>query len=181
MAAGVTAGPHPALNNKNVDINDSYIPPPIGREQDKRWIAAEPDWQPPLPSSEAPTSSNPAHSPATNSSSSAHLSSSQPQPQPKDGRNSNNNGSNNGSGSGRGEYRGGVKTTPVRKIDAGAFRMEVWVEEGRGKFAAAVEDAHDDDYENENVNTANAAGDRNADANSGDYGIADDDDDSEIG
>lgn len=29
---------------------------------------------------------------------------------------------------------GGVKTTPVRSLEAGAFVMEVWVEEGRGKF-----------------------------------------------
>lgn len=29
---------------------------------------------------------------------------------------------------------GGVKTTPVRRLEAGAFVMEVWVEEGRGKF-----------------------------------------------
>ena len=180
MAAGasIEAGADPALINRNIDNNGSYIPPPIGREEDKRWIVAEPGWQPPLPTSNPPTSSNPGHLSGTNSSSSLHLSSSQPQPQPNDGRNTS-NGSSSDSNS-RGEHRGGVKTTPVRKIDAGAFRMEVWVEEGRGKFAARVEDAHDDDREIENVDTANAAGDRNANANSGDYGIAADDDDSDI-
>lgn len=40
----------------------------------------------------------------------------------------------------RGKDRGGVKTTPVRKVEAGAFVMEVWVEEGRGKFQASVEE-----------------------------------------
>ena len=40
----------------------------------------------------------------------------------------------------RGRDRGGVKTTPIRKLEAGAFVMEVWVEEGRGKFQARVED-----------------------------------------
>lgn len=29
---------------------------------------------------------------------------------------------------------GGAKTTPVRALEAGAFAMEVWIEEGRGKF-----------------------------------------------
>lgn len=28
---------------------------------------------------------------------------------------------------------GGVRTTPVRAVEAGAFKMEVWVEEGSGK------------------------------------------------
>ncbi|KAL6719316.1 hypothetical protein ACLMJK_003555 [Lecanora helva] len=40
---------------------------------------------------------------------------------------------------------GGVRTTPVRSLEAGAFRMEVWVEEGRGKFQAGVEDDDGDD------------------------------------
>ena len=31
----------------------------------------------------------------------------------------------------RGQDRGGIKTTPVRKVEAGAFVLEVWVEEGR--------------------------------------------------
>ena len=43
-------------------------------------------------------------------------------------------------GSKRGQDLGGVRTTPVRSLEAGAFRMEVWVEEGRGKFQAKVED-----------------------------------------
>ena len=43
----------------------------------------------------------------------------------------------------RGRDLGGVRTTPVRSLEAGAFRMEVWVEEGRGKFQAAVEDGED--------------------------------------
>ena len=28
---------------------------------------------------------------------------------------------------------GGIRTTAVRNVEAGEFRMEVWVEEGRGK------------------------------------------------
>lgn len=43
-------------------------------------------------------------------------------------------------GSKNGRDLGGVRTTPVRSLEAGAFRMEVWVEEGRGKFQAKVED-----------------------------------------
>ena len=37
-------------------------------------------------------------------------------------------------GSKKGKDLGGVRTTPVRSLEAGAFIMEVWVEEGRGKF-----------------------------------------------
>ncbi|KAL2044405.1 hypothetical protein N7G274_003110 [Stereocaulon virgatum] len=56
-----------------------------------------------------------------------------------------NGGREDGSGGGGGESKrgrdlGGVRTTPVRSLEAGAFRMEVWVEEGRGKFRAGVED-----------------------------------------
>ncbi|KAK4696497.1 mitotic spindle assembly checkpoint protein MAD2B, partial [Lecanoromycetidae sp. Uapishka_2] len=47
-------------------------------------------------------------------------------------------------GSKKGKDLGGVKTTPVRSLEAGAFRMEVWVEEGRGKFQAQVEDERGD-------------------------------------
>lgn len=39
-----------------------------------------------------------------------------------------------GLGSKIGKDLGGVRTTPVRSLEAGAFVMEVWVEEGRGKF-----------------------------------------------
>ena len=45
----------------------------------------------------------------------------------------------------KGKDLGGVRTTPVRALEAGAFRMEVWIEEGRGKFQAHVEE--DDEYE----------------------------------
>lgn len=44
-------------------------------------------------------------------------------------------GGEGGDGEGKtGRDVGGVKTTPVRSLEAGAFVMEVWVEEGRGKF-----------------------------------------------
>ena len=33
----------------------------------------------------------------------------------------------------KGKYLGGVKSTPVRAVEAGPFVMEVWVEEGRDK------------------------------------------------
>ena len=36
----------------------------------------------------------------------------------------------------KGKYLGGVKTTPVRSIEAGPFVMEMWVEEGVGKVDA---------------------------------------------
>ncbi|KAG8527522.1 uncharacterized protein KY384_007674 [Bacidia gigantensis] len=39
---------------------------------------------------------------------------------------------------------GGVRTTPVRNLEAGAFAMEVWVEEARGKFEASVEEEEED-------------------------------------
>jgi len=45
----------------------------------------------------------------------------------------------------KGRDLGGVKTTPVRSLEAGAFRMEVWVEEGRGKFQVQVEDGEEED------------------------------------
>lgn len=45
----------------------------------------------------------------------------------------------------KGKDLGGVRTTPVRALEAGAFKMEVWIEEGKGKFQAQVED--DDGYE----------------------------------
>lgn len=39
-----------------------------------------------------------------------------------------------GTGSKKGKDLGGVRITPVRSLEAGAFIMEVWVEEGRGKL-----------------------------------------------
>ena len=33
-----------------------------------------------------------------------------------------------------GEDLGGVKVTPVRSVEAGVFRFETWIEEGKGKF-----------------------------------------------
>ena len=50
-------------------------------------------------------------------------------------------------GSKRGRDLGGVRTTPVRSLEAGAFRMEVWVEEGRGKFQSKVEDCWEEEEE----------------------------------
>ncbi|KAL8857460.1 MAG: hypothetical protein Q9178_005954 [Gyalolechia marmorata] len=34
----------------------------------------------------------------------------------------------------RGKDLGGVRTTPIRNVESGAFVMEMWVEEGKGKF-----------------------------------------------
>lgn len=82
---------------------------PIGREEDKRWIVAEPEWQ--------------------------------RQRQGGDGG----GGGGGGGGGDAGKYLGGARTTPVRKVEAGAFAMECWVEEGRGKFRAGVEDGDEDD------------------------------------
>lgn len=42
----------------------------------------------------------------------------------------------NAQGRKTGKDVGGVRTTPVRSLEAGAFVMEVWVEEGKGKFHA---------------------------------------------
>lgn len=36
--------------------------------------------------------------------------------------------------SSKGSHLGGVKTTPVRTVEAGPFVMEVWVEEGKEKM-----------------------------------------------
>lgn len=47
----------------------------------------------------------------------------------------------------KGKDLGGVRTTPVRALEAGAFKMEVWVEEGRGKFQAQVEEDEDEAYD----------------------------------
>ena len=46
-----------------------------------------------------------------------------------------------------GKDLGGVRTTPVRALEAGAFRMEVWIEEGKGKFQPQVEEGDEDEYE----------------------------------
>ena len=34
---------------------------------------------------------------------------------------------------GKGKELGGVKTTPIRTVEAGEFLMEIWIEEGKGK------------------------------------------------
>ena len=47
----------------------------------------------------------------------------------------------------KGKDLGGVRTTPVRALEAGAFRMEVWIEEGKGKFQAQVEEDHEYEYD----------------------------------
>ncbi|KAI4239232.1 MAG: hypothetical protein LQ349_000542 [Xanthoria aureola] len=44
------------------------------------------------------------------------------------------NGSEAQPGSTRGKDLGGVKTTPIRNVESGAFVMEMWVEEGKAKF-----------------------------------------------
>lgn len=36
----------------------------------------------------------------------------------------------------KGEDLGGVKVTPIRSVEAGVFRFETWVEEGKAKFEA---------------------------------------------
>ncbi|KAF2833310.1 DNA-binding protein [Ophiobolus disseminans] len=36
----------------------------------------------------------------------------------------------------KGEDLGGVKVTPIRSVEAGVFRFETWIEEGRAKFEA---------------------------------------------
>lgn len=47
----------------------------------------------------------------------------------------------------KGKDLGGVRTTPVRALEAGAFKMEVWIEEGKGKFQAQVEEDEEEEYE----------------------------------
>lgn len=91
---------------------EAGVEAPIGREEDKRWIVAEPGWQ-------------------------------------RDGGGSGGGEEGgadvgNGSWGSAGKYLGGVRTTPVRKVEAGAFAMECWVEEGREKFRAGVEDEDED-------------------------------------
>lgn len=41
---------------------------------------------------------------------------------------------------GVGKGLGSVRTTPIRSLDAGAFVMEMWVEEGKGKLALQQSD-----------------------------------------
>ena len=52
----------------------------------------------------------------------------------------------------KGKDLGGVRTTPVRALEAGAFKMEVWIEEGKGKFQAQVEEDNDDDDDEHEYN-----------------------------
>ncbi|CAO2650407.1 Nn.00g016990.m01.CDS01 [Neocucurbitaria sp. VM-36] len=40
-----------------------------------------------------------------------------------------------------GEDLGGVRVTPIRSVDAGVFRFETWVEEGKAKFEAQEQDS----------------------------------------
>ena len=47
----------------------------------------------------------------------------------------------------KGKDLGGMRTTPVRALEAGAFKMEVWIEEGKGKFQAQVEEDDEDNDE----------------------------------
>lgn len=43
-------------------------------------------------------------------------------------------GSCDSAGRKKGGDLGGVKTTPVRSIEAGEFLLEMWIEEGKGKW-----------------------------------------------
>ncbi|MCJ1397727.1 hypothetical protein MMC11_000923 [Xylographa trunciseda] len=107
------------------------------------WIAAEPGLQPLEPGEVAATAS----SADTGGSSSHGLGSS---------GEATGSGSGSASGSGshgkgkeresaagyvsqKGKYLGGLRTVPVRSVEAGPFVMEVWVEEGRGKAEAVRE------------------------------------------
>lgn len=94
------------------------IEPPIGREEDKRWIVSEPGWQRSLRRGRG--SDRDLHG------------------------DDDDDGGGGGGASSAGQYLGGARTTPVRKVEAGAFAMECWVEEGKGKFRAGVEDADED-------------------------------------
>lgn len=40
-----------------------------------------------------------------------------------------------------GEDLGGVKVTPIRSVEAGVFRLETWVEEGKAKFESREKDS----------------------------------------
>ena len=44
-----------------------------------------------------------------------------------------NQSSNKGHEGQKGKDRGGVRTTPIRSLESGAFAMEMWIEEGREK------------------------------------------------
>ncbi|KAL8825224.1 MAG: hypothetical protein Q9191_004548 [Dirinaria sp. TL-2023a] len=54
----------------------------------------------------------------------------------KEGKRGEEDGRGSAEGRKTGRDIGGVRTTPVRSLEAGAFVMEVWVEEGKGKFDA---------------------------------------------
>jgi mitotic spindle assembly checkpoint protein MAD2B len=40
-----------------------------------------------------------------------------------------------------GDDLGGVKVTPIRTVEAGVFRFETWVEEGKAKFEMLEKDS----------------------------------------
>lgn len=47
----------------------------------------------------------------------------------------------------KGEHVGGARTIPVRTVAAGEMMFEMWIEEGKTKFQASVDDANDSEPE----------------------------------
>lgn len=121
--------------------DDPDVDAPIGREEDKAWIAAEPGWEPP-PRAVAAAAGSSAEASGQDS---GDVNGSRTGKTGEVGVNGRTGNGHGGAGVGiRGRYRGGVRTTPVRSVEAGPFQMEVWVEEGKAKFEATVEDGDGD-------------------------------------
>ncbi len=89
-----------------IELKDEVgVDPPIGHPQP--WIPAQPSLQPAEKESRRAVG--------------------------EDGDGSDDKGDSVGTKTRRGSDLGGVRTTPVRTIEAGEFVMEMWIEEGRSK------------------------------------------------
>ena len=94
-----------------IELKDK-VDPPIGHPQP--WIAAQPGLQPKDSSAGKVSTDGDENSSAENGDEARRE-------------------------SGRGKDLGGVRTTPVRSVEAGEFVMEMWIEEGKGKEDSIVE------------------------------------------
>ncbi|PGH33231.1 mitotic spindle assembly checkpoint protein MAD2B [[Emmonsia] crescens] len=99
--------------------NNADSPAGVTKEE-QLWIAAEPG-KPDLNSSGSSCDSG------TNTNGSLH-------PTATNDDSFDNATTKNGGGAGRRGSRGRAKTVPVRTVDAGEMKLEVWVEEAKGKF-----------------------------------------------
>ncbi|KAG5286907.1 mitotic spindle checkpoint protein (Mad2B) [Histoplasma capsulatum] len=110
---------------------------PASPREEQLWIAAEPYGEVDLNSSTSNNNNNnkitngcsnhPDHSPANDDSFDNNMTS-------KNGSGGGDGGGVGGKMDGKRGSRGRAKTVPVRKVDAGEMKLEVWIEEAKGKF-----------------------------------------------